>query len=124
MLSKTGELDGHLYLLKDGTDLLGYAITKLNEKVLAVVNLLLQPGIDAAVAVSALIKEHDFSYVRVRVEDPSVVHGLVQAGFPTPLPEYGSFMIKALHTDDTVLDAARLLEIGTDRFMISVLDTT
>ncbi len=113
-----------MYLLSESTELLGYAVVNLNDKVLVILDLLLSPDIDPAVAVSALIKEHDVPYVRVRVEDPAVGKSLVQAGFPTPLAEYGSFMIKALHPDDDVNDASRLLGIGTSQFMISVFDTT
>jgi GNAT superfamily N-acetyltransferase len=124
MLSKTGELDGRMYLLRDGGELLGYAVVKTNDKVLAIVDLLLQPGVDPVVVISALITEFDVPYVRVRIEDPAAGKRLVQAGFPTPLPEYGSFMMKALHVADDISDAARLLGIGTGRFMISVFDTT
>jgi len=124
ILSKTGEFGGQMYLLIDGGELLGYIVANLMDKVLAIFDLLLQPDVDPAVAISALTREHDVPYVRVRVEDPAAGQSLVGSGYPTPLPEYGSFMIKPLYAGDRVADATHLLGIGTDRFMISVFDTT
>ena len=124
MMSKTGELDGKLYLIRDQNILVGYALCRLVDKVLYVIDLLLQPSIEPAQAISALINEFDQPYVRVRYEDPHMAESLTQAGFPLSLAEYGSFMIKALYPEDTVDQAVHSLGIGTSRFMISPLDTT
>jgi GNAT superfamily N-acetyltransferase len=124
MMSSTGELNGDLYLLKDGDELVGYAVAKKDDQVLGIIDLLLKPGVEVDKAISAVISEFDAPFVRIRIEEPAVGRRLVQAGFPAPLAGYGSFMIKPLHDDDEVEDAVRLLGIGTERFMISVFDTT
>jgi hypothetical protein len=80
--------------------------------------------VDPAEAVASLVGEVDVEYVRVRIEYPLIGDSLTEIGFQTLLAEYGTFMVKALTPGMTASDAIHLLGIGSERFMISTMDTT
>ena len=102
----------------------GYAITHIKKDHLIINNLLLQPGIDAAEAVAAIIAEEKITYIQVTVERPDDISNLKKAGYQIAQPNWDAFMIKPLFPDVTANNARSLFGIGTDRFLISWLDTT
>jgi len=124
-LVEIGDLNvNEIWLLWEGSQLVGYVIARLSEAVLMVSDLVLYDAIDAAQAVAALVKETTASYVQVRVNRPSELVSWQQAGYQLARADWGTFMIKPLIPGVTLEDARRLFGIGTDRFMISWMDTT
>jgi GNAT superfamily N-acetyltransferase len=115
---------GEVWLLWKEDELVGYALATVSESILTVKNLLLIEGVDAADAVSALAQGLPVTYLRVRVDHPSVAASLQRAGYPPALPDWDTFMIKPLIPAVTTADARRLLGIGTERFLISSIDLT
>ena len=85
---------------------------------------MLHPEIKPAEALASLVREVNVEYVRVRIEFPLIGDSLTEMGFQTPLAEYGTFMVKALLPGMSASDAIHLLGIGSERFMISSMDTT
>jgi hypothetical protein len=85
---------------------------------------ILRVDIDALEAVAALVSNLKASYVRVTMNRPSDITGFQRAGWQTTHPTWDTFMVKPLLPELTVDEAQRLFGIGTDRFLISWLDTT
>jgi GNAT superfamily N-acetyltransferase len=102
----------------------GYALTSVNQSILSITNLLLRCGEKPAEAVAAVVSRLKIAYVQVRVSRPVEFASLRQAGFKLAHPDWNAFMLKPLVPEMTVEDARRLFAIGTDRFLISWLDTT
>jgi GNAT superfamily N-acetyltransferase len=125
MLVATGDVGaGEVWLLWKEDELVGYALATVSESILTVKNLLLVDGVDAADAVLALGQALSITYLRVRMDHPSVAASLHRAGYPPALPDWDTFMIKPLIPAVTTADARRLLGIGTQRFLISSIDLT
>jgi GNAT superfamily N-acetyltransferase len=125
MLVATGDVGaGEVWLLWEEDELVGYALATVSEFILTVKSLLLIDGVDAADAVSALGQALSITYLRVRVDHPSVAASLQRAGYPPALPDWDTFMIKPLIPAVTTADARRLLGVGTERFLISSIDLT
>jgi len=125
MLTTIGEINVEdFWLLWRDDELAGYATTRVLETALLIDYLLIKVGSDTATAVSALAKELPTSFIQVRVDRPSVHDSLRQAGFPEGLPGWGTFMLKPLIPEITVSQGRRLLGIGTERFLTSMLDTS
>jgi GNAT superfamily N-acetyltransferase len=103
---------------------LGYALAHTEKAVLHVSDLALKVGVDAAEAVAAVAARLKTAHVRVRVSRPVEIASLQCAGYHVAYPDWSAFMLKPLVPEVTVEDARRLLGIGTDRFLISWLDTT
>ena len=80
--------------------------------------------IDAAEAVAAVAAKLMTSYVQVKISRPTEVTSLKHSGYQLAKPNWDAFMIKPLVSDVTLDDARRLFDIGSDRFLISWLDTT
>jgi GNAT superfamily N-acetyltransferase len=102
----------------------GYALAHVNRGILNISNLLLSDKIDTSEAVAAVAAGLKVAHVQVKVSRPVEVASLQLAGFRVAYPDWSSFMVKPLVPEVTVEDARRLLAIGTDRFLISWLDTT
>ncbi|HSF79662.1 MAG TPA: GNAT family N-acetyltransferase [Anaerolineales bacterium] len=102
----------------------GYALTRIERAVLGISNLLLRNGIDAAEAVAAVAARSKSAYVQVAATRPGEIASLRGAGYHVAHPNWGAFMLKPLVPEVTVDDARRLFGLGTDRFLISWLDTT
>jgi GNAT superfamily N-acetyltransferase len=113
-----------IWILKKNNDVVGYALTFVNQTVLTISNLVLQQGIDAAEAVAAVAAELRSGYVQVTISRPSERMSLNRAGYHVANPNWAGFMIKPLLPDLTIEDALQLFGIGTDRFLISWLDVT
>jgi len=113
-----------VWLLWSDGKLVGYALAGLSDSVLTVNYLLLAAEVDAATAVSALARDLDVTYLRVRVDHDSVAASLRQAGYAAHRPAWSVFMVKPLIPGVTTADARRLCGVGTERFLISLIDVT
>lgn len=117
------DLNG-IWLLRENRQIVGYALTRLDQTMLTITNLLIQPWIDAGEAVAAVAAEVKLAYVQVKISRPIEHASLKRLGFHITHPTWDSFMIKPLLSDISVEEARRKFEIGTDRFLISWLDIT
>jgi GNAT superfamily N-acetyltransferase len=102
----------------------GYALAHLQGALVRVSNLLLADGISVSEAVAAVITRLKADYVTVTVTRPGDAGDLRRAGYRLALPDWSAFMVKPLVPDVSAEDARRIYGIGTDRFLISWLDTT
>ena len=113
-----------IWMLWENNQVVGYALAHADRAVLKISDLVLKAGVDVAEAAAAVASGLKTTYVRVKISRPGEVSSLRQAGYHVAHPDWGAFMLKPLTPDVTVEDARRLLGIGTDRFLISWLDTT
>lgn len=113
-----------IWIVSENTVHVGYVFARKNNSVLKIDVQLLRKDIDAAEAVAAVVSMSKAPYVQVTVSRPSDIASLKQAGYLVAHPNWGAFMVKPLVPKITVEDARRLFGIGTDRFLISWLDTT
>ncbi|MBI5033929.1 MAG: GNAT family N-acetyltransferase [Chloroflexi bacterium] len=113
-----------VWILEQNNHPLGYAFAHLNKSTLEINCLLVPTEIDTTEAVAAVVAQFKASYVKVKVTRPVEVASLKRAGFQVAQPTWGAFMLKPLTPHVTLEDARRLFGIGTDRFLISWLDTT
>ncbi len=84
----------------------------------------LRMDVEAAEVVAAVVSELKAAYVQVTASRPTDLASLDRVGYRVAHPNWGAFMVKPLVPEVTVEDARRLFRIGTDRFLISWLDTT
>jgi GNAT superfamily N-acetyltransferase len=113
-----------LWLLYQDGSSVGYAIAHLEKDILDISTVLLDAGIDLAEAVSALASRLKSRYVQVNAVRPAEIASLHSAGYQVAQPSWSAFMLKPLAPGASVQEARRLFGIGTDRFLISWLDTT
>jgi GNAT superfamily N-acetyltransferase len=113
-----------IHILWENNQPVGYALASVKKSILSVSNLLLKKGINPAEAVAAVASQLKTTYVQVKVSRPVEFTSLRQAGYHVAHPDWSAFMVKPLIPEVTVEDARRLLGMGTDRFLISWLDTT
>lgn len=113
-----------VWILEKNNNALGYALARLKKSTLEISSLLLPQGIDATEAVAAVVAQFKASFIKVKITRPCEATSLARAGFQVAQPTWGAFMVKPLTPDVTVQDARELYGIGTDRFLISLLDMT
>lgn len=113
-----------IWIIWENDQPIGYALTQMNKTMLKISDLTLQRGIDTAEAVAAVTAGLKTSYVQVMVSRPSEVTSLRRSGYKVAHPNWGAFMVKPLVPEVTAEETRRLFGIGTDRFLISYLDTT
>ncbi len=113
-----------IWVLRENNSVIGYALVSHDQTMLKISNLNLRMGIDAVEAVAAVAAELKSAYVQVKVSRPVEITSLQQAGYQVAHPSWDAFMLKPLMPGVTFDDAQRLFGIGTDRFLISWLDTT
>lgn len=113
-----------IWTLWENNQPVGYAVAKTEQVTLKVSNLLLKINVDAAEAVAAVASRIKTAYVQVKVSRPVEIASLRQAGYRVAHPDWEAFMLKPLIPEVTAEDARQLLGIGSDRFLISWLDTT
>jgi GNAT superfamily N-acetyltransferase len=113
-----------IYLLWENNQPVGYALASVERSVLTISNLLIKPGVDPAEAVAAVASRLRTAYIQVKISRPLEIASLKQAGYQVAYPDWSAFMLKPLFPGVTVEDARRLFAIGTDRFLISWLDTS
>jgi GNAT superfamily N-acetyltransferase len=114
----------HVWILWENSELVGYVFAHKDNLMLQINIQLLRAGIDASEAAAAIASELRTSYVQITMSRPSDIASLRRAGWQVAHPTWGAFMVKPLIPEVTVEDARRLFGIGTDRFLISWLDTT
>jgi len=113
-----------IWILWENHAPVGYVFAHRNGLMLEISIQVLRMGVDAVEAISAVASELKASYVQVTMSRPADIIRLQQAGFHVAQPNWGAFMVKPLVSSVTVEDAQSLFGIGTDRFLISWLDTT
>lgn len=113
-----------IWILRENTRLIGYALAHADQSMLTISNLLLQQEIDAAEAVAAVAAELKSAYIQVKVSRPGEISSLRRAGYQVAQPTWDGFMLKPLIPEVTAEDAWQHFGIGTDRFLISWLDVT
>jgi GNAT superfamily N-acetyltransferase len=113
-----------IWILRENSRVVGYALTRADQAMLTISNLVLQQGIDASEAVAAVAAELNSAYVQVKVSRPIEMTSLRGARYHVAHPTWDSFMIKPLIPEVTLEDARELFGMGTDRFLISWLDVT
>lgn len=113
-----------IWIVSENTANVGYVFARKNNSVLQVNVQLLRTDIDTTEAVAAVVSKLKTSYVQVTVSRPADIASLQRAGYLVAHPNWSAFMVKPLVPNMTVDDARRLFGIGTDRFLISWLDTT
>lgn len=113
-----------IWILRENHRVVGYAFAHVDQTLLAISNLVLHPGIDAAEALAAIVAELKADYIQVKISRPVEIASLRRAGYHVAHPTWDAFMVKPLVPEVTVEDFQRLFGIGTDRFLISWLDVT
>lgn len=113
-----------VWFLWNDEELVGYATAHLSDSVLSVSDVLLLNKADTASAIAALVKEMEVSFIRVRVYQKAETVSLLEAGFRMALPDWDTFMVRPLVRDLKSDYVRTLFGIGTERFLISWLDTT
>lgn len=113
-----------IWILWENIEPVGYVFAHKDDLMLRLNLQLLRPDIDAAEAIAAVASKRKTSYVQVSISRPSDIASLRCAGYQVAHPNWDAFMMKPLISDVMVEDARRLFGIGTDRFLISWLDTT
>lgn len=95
------------------------------ESLLLKINIqILRMDIDASEVVAAVVSNLKSSYIKVTMSRPSDIASFQRVGWQIAHPTWDAFMVKPLLPELTVDDALRLFGVGTDRFLISWLDTT
>ena len=113
-----------IWIIRENNRVVGYALARPDQTMLTISNLVLQRNIDAAEATAAVAAELKSAYVQVKLSRPSEITSLRGAGYHVAHPTWDAFMVKPLIPKVTFEDAQHLFGIGTDRFLISWLDTT
>jgi predicted acetyltransferase len=113
-----------IHILWENDRPVGYALVSIDQSILCVSDLLLRHEVNPAEAVAAVASRVKTAYVQVKVSRPIEYASLRKAGYLVAHPDWDAFMVKPLVPEVTCEDTRRLFGIGTDRFMISWLDTT
>jgi GNAT superfamily N-acetyltransferase len=113
-----------IWILCESNAVVGYVFVR-KEKAMVLINVqVLRMDVNAAEATAAIVSELKAPYVQVSISRPSDIDSLRRAGWQVAYPDWGAFMVKPLLPEVTIEEARHLLGIGTDRFLISWLDTT
>jgi hypothetical protein len=113
-----------IWVLWENSQPVGYVFAQKDHLMLKISVQVLRPHIDAAEAIAAVATHIQATYIRVDISRPSDIASLERAGARVSYPGGGAFMVKPLDPGVSIEDARRLFGIGTDRFLISWLDTT
>jgi GNAT superfamily N-acetyltransferase len=113
-----------IWVLWENNQPVGYIFAQKDHLMLKINIQVLRPDIDAMEAIAAIASHIQATYIRLDLSRPSDIASLQRAGFRVAHPNWGAFMVKPLDPGVTIEDARRLFGIGTDRFLISWLDTT
>ena len=114
----------NIWILRENNDVVGYVFARKENSLLLISIQLLRTDILATEAIAAVVSELKTPYVQVTMSRPVDIASLLRAGWQVAHPNWGAFMVKPLIPEVKVEDARRLFGIGTDRFLISWLDTT
>lgn len=113
-----------VWIILENNRPVGYALAHLNQTVLNISSLLVSDGIDMSEAVAAVAAELKASYIKVKINRPVEIESLKRAGFHVAQPTWGAIMLKPLVPQANIQQARHLFGIGTDRFLISMLDVS
>lgn len=113
-----------IWVLWENNKPVGYVFGHKNNAILHITVQALHPSIDTAEAIAAVASTLKTSYIQVVVSRPAEIASLRRAGYQVTHPNRSAFLLKPLVPEVTAEDARKLFGIGTDRFLISWLDTT
>ena len=113
-----------IWILWENNAAVGYVFVRKERSMLLINVQVLRTDVNATEAIAAIASELKAPYVQVTMSRPSDIDCLGRAGWQVAHPDWGAFMVKPLLPDLTTEDARHLFGIGTDRFLISWLDTT
>lgn len=113
-----------IWIIRENDTPAGYLFAHQDGAILRITLQILRDHIAAAEAVAAVTAQLRSAYVQIALSRPANIAGLRRAGWQIAHPSWEAFMVKPLSPDVTAEDARRLFGIGTDRFLISWLDTT
>lgn len=113
-----------IWILRENNTAVGYVFARKENSMLLINVQVLRMDIGAVEAIAAVVSELKAPYVQVTLSRPSDIDSLRRAGWQVAHPDWGAFMVKPLIPNVTVEGACHLFGIGTDRFLISWLDTT
>jgi GNAT superfamily N-acetyltransferase len=102
----------------------GYALANVERAVLRISNILLSEELDVAEAVAAVAARVKTAFVQVKISRPVDILNFRRKGFELAHPNWDAFMVKPLIPGTNPGDARRMFGMGTDKFLISWLDTT
>ncbi len=127
MMVEVGDIFGldHLRLLRNGKDLVGYAVVRDSDAVFKVEDILLFDGTGIPDATTALLREVRAPYVLLTVnKDSHHIADLRRAGFRVTYATYDTTMVKPMADDMSVEAFCALTQVGTPRFLMSGMDVT
>ena len=113
-----------IWIAWENREPVGFVFARKDDLLLNINIQLLRIDFDAVEVVAAVASNLKTSYVQVTMSRPSDIVSFQRTGWQVAHPTWGAFMIKPLIPEVTAEDARRLFGIGTDRFLISWLDTT
>lgn len=113
-----------IWILWENTEPTGFVFARKEDSLLKINIQLLRLGMDPVEVVATLASRLKTSYVQVIMSRPSDIASFQRAGWQVAHPTWNAFMVKPLLPELITDDARRLFGIGTDRFLISWLDTT
>jgi GNAT superfamily N-acetyltransferase len=113
-----------IWILYENDSPVGFVFARKENLILHVDIQVLRKDIRAVEAVAAITSIIKAQYVQVKMSRSSDTASLKRAGFRVAQPNWDAFMVKPLVHEVTAQDARVLFGIGTDRFLISWLDTT
>jgi GNAT superfamily N-acetyltransferase len=113
-----------IWVLWENNTVVGYVFARKEKSMVLISVQVLRMDINAAEAIAAIACELQAPFVQVSISRPSDIDSLRRAGWQVAHPDWSAFMVKPLLSDMTAEDARHLFGIGTDRFLISWLDTT
>jgi hypothetical protein len=113
-----------IWVVSENNDAVGYVFARKDDFILHIDIQLLRLDIDAVEVAAAVASKIKTSYVQVTISRPSDILSFQRADWQVAHPTWDAFMVKPLTDNVTVNNACRLFGIGTDRFLISWLDTT
>ena len=113
-----------IWVLWENNTVVGYVFARKEKSMLLIDVQVLRMDVNVAETIAAVVSEIRAPYVQVSMSRPSDIDSLRGAGWQVAHPDWGAFMVRPLIPDVTAEDARHLFGIGTDRFLISWLDTT
>lgn len=113
-----------IWILWENTEPTGFVFAHKEDSLLKINIQLLRMGMDPVEVVATLASKLKTPYVQVIMSRPSDIASFQRAGWQVAHPTWNAFMVKPLLPELIADDARRLFGMGTDRFLISWLDTT
>jgi len=112
-----------IQILWENDQPVGFALTSVDRSILYIRDLILKNGVNPGEAAAVLASREKTAFVYVKASRPVEIASLMQAGYQIAHPDWSAFLVKPLAPDVTLQEARRIFGIGTDRFLISCMDT-